>query len=122
MTGEYRMTMDPSEKDALLHTPQGGMTWMEEMGLANKADRWQNYEKLGNSPFNRGQNTRIFDPRTDRWAQTDAMAYGRWYPTLVTLPDGSGGGTRSAVATILAPGWRRITNMTPGLPLGQPMT
>lgn len=34
------------------------------------------------------RNTRIFDPRTDRWAQTDSMAYGRWYPTLVTLPDG----------------------------------
>ncbi len=34
------------------------------------------------------KNTRIFDPRTNRWAQTDAMAYGRWYPTLVTLPDG----------------------------------
>jgi GWxTD domain-containing protein len=61
MCGAFEMTMDRSEKDALLHTPQGGMTWMEEMGLANKADRWQNYEKLGNSPFNRGQNTRIFD-------------------------------------------------------------
>ncbi|MEW6269114.1 MAG: galactose oxidase early set domain-containing protein [Thermodesulfobacteriota bacterium] len=34
------------------------------------------------------RNTRIFDPRTNRWAQTDSMAYGRWYPTLVTLPDG----------------------------------
>lgn len=34
------------------------------------------------------KNTRIFDPRTDRWAQTDAMHHGRWYPTLVTLPDG----------------------------------
>jgi len=34
------------------------------------------------------KNTRIFDPATDRWAQTDSMAYGRWYPTLVTLADG----------------------------------
>jgi hypothetical protein len=34
------------------------------------------------------RNTRIFDPTDDHWAQTDAMAYGRWYPTLVTLPDG----------------------------------
>jgi GWxTD domain-containing protein len=61
MCGAFEMTMDRSEKDALLHTPQGGMTWMEEMGLANKADRWNNYEKLGNSPFNRGMNSRIFD-------------------------------------------------------------
>jgi len=34
------------------------------------------------------KNTRIFNPATNRWAQTDSMAYGRWYPTLVSLPDG----------------------------------
>ncbi|HZR79864.1 MAG TPA: galactose oxidase-like domain-containing protein [Candidatus Binatia bacterium] len=34
------------------------------------------------------KNTRIFNPADDHWAQTDSMAYGRWYPTLVTLPDG----------------------------------
>lgn len=40
MTGEYRMTMDPSEKDALLYVPNAGLTWIEEMGLATKADRF----------------------------------------------------------------------------------
>jgi GWxTD domain-containing protein len=40
MTGEYRMTMDPSEKDALLHVPGAGLTMMEQMGMANKADRF----------------------------------------------------------------------------------
>jgi GWxTD domain-containing protein len=40
MTGEYRMTMDPSEKDALLYVPNAGLTLMEEMGLASKADRF----------------------------------------------------------------------------------
>ncbi len=40
MSGEYRMTMDPSEKDALLHVPGAGLTLMEEMGLADKADRF----------------------------------------------------------------------------------
>src|SRR5829696_3917260 len=35
MTGEYRMTMDPSEKDALLMVPGAGLTLMEQMGLAN---------------------------------------------------------------------------------------
>jgi hypothetical protein len=34
------------------------------------------------------RNTRIFNPADDRWAQTDSMRYGRWYPTLVTLSDG----------------------------------
>ncbi|MCP5116458.1 MAG: GWxTD domain-containing protein [bacterium] len=40
MTGEYRMTMDPSEKDALLHVPGAGLTMLEELGLADKADRF----------------------------------------------------------------------------------
>ncbi|MBI4908709.1 MAG: GWxTD domain-containing protein [Acidobacteria bacterium] len=40
MTGEYRMTMDPSEKDALLYVPNAGLTLMEQMGMADKADRF----------------------------------------------------------------------------------
>jgi len=40
MTGEYHMTMDPSEKDALLYVPGAGLTMMEEMGLADKTDRF----------------------------------------------------------------------------------
>jgi hypothetical protein len=40
MTGEYRMTMDPSEKDALLYVPNAGLTLMEQMGMASKADRF----------------------------------------------------------------------------------
>lgn len=40
MTGEYRMTMDPSEKDALLYVPGAGLTTMEEMGLSSKVDRF----------------------------------------------------------------------------------
>lgn len=40
MTGEYRMTMDPSEKDALMMVPGAGLTMMEQLGMANKADRF----------------------------------------------------------------------------------
>jgi GWxTD domain-containing protein len=40
MTGEYRMTMDPSEKDALMMVPGAGLTNIEQMGLADKADRF----------------------------------------------------------------------------------
>lgn len=40
MTGEYRMTMDPSEKDALMMVPNAGLTLIEQMGLASKADRF----------------------------------------------------------------------------------
>ncbi|MFN2525045.1 MAG: hypothetical protein ABR505_02100, partial [Actinomycetota bacterium] len=33
--------------------------------------------------------TRIFDPRTDRWHKgVEFMRHYRWYPTLITLPDG----------------------------------
>ena len=39
MCGDYHMTIDPNEKDALLHTPGAGLTQYEEMGLANKTDR-----------------------------------------------------------------------------------
>src|SRR5215831_16748224 len=48
MSGEYRMTMDPSEKDALLYVPNAGLTLMEQMGLASKTDR-----------FNRTDGTRL---------------------------------------------------------------
>jgi GWxTD domain-containing protein len=39
-SGEYRMTMDPGEKDALLHVPGAGLSQMESMGMASKADRF----------------------------------------------------------------------------------
>ena len=40
MSGEYHMTMDPSEKDALLYVPGAGLTMMEQMGMADKTQRF----------------------------------------------------------------------------------
>jgi GWxTD domain-containing protein len=40
MSGEYRMTMDPSEKDALLYVPNAGLTLMEQLGMSSKTDRF----------------------------------------------------------------------------------
>jgi hypothetical protein len=34
------------------------------------------------------KSARIFDPATDRFTQSGDMAYGRWYPSLVTLGSG----------------------------------
>jgi GWxTD domain-containing protein len=50
MCGEYHMTMDRSEKDALLYTPNGGLTLMEQLGHASKTDRFTHggIERLGN--------------------------------------------------------------------------
>src|ERR1700722_9289499 len=42
MSGEYHLTMDPSEKDALLYVPGAGLTLMEQMGMATKTQRFQN--------------------------------------------------------------------------------
>jgi GWxTD domain-containing protein len=41
-TGEYHITSDPSEKDALLRVPGAGLTTAEMMGLANKTQRFTN--------------------------------------------------------------------------------
>jgi GWxTD domain-containing protein len=55
MTGEYRMTMDPSEKDALLYVPGAGLTMMEQMGIADKTDRFSRTDGThlgtGNQPL-----------------------------------------------------------------------
>lgn len=41
-SGEYHLTMDPSEKDALTYVPGAGLTDMEAMGMASKTDRFKN--------------------------------------------------------------------------------
>ena len=39
-SGEYHLTMDPSEKDALLHVPGAGLSLLESMGLSSKTCRF----------------------------------------------------------------------------------
>jgi GWxTD domain-containing protein len=39
-SGEYHLTTDPSEKDALLHVPGAGLSLLESMGMASQADRF----------------------------------------------------------------------------------
>ncbi|MGH9688937.1 MAG: GWxTD domain-containing protein [Candidatus Acidiferrales bacterium] len=58
-TGEYHLTMDPSEKDALLHVPGAGLTMAESMGLASKSQRFSNTDgtnmaegEFGGMPLN----------------------------------------------------------------------
>jgi len=41
-SNEYRLTLDPSEKDALLTIPGAGLTELESMGMASKTDRFSN--------------------------------------------------------------------------------
>jgi GWxTD domain-containing protein len=39
MTNEYRIAMNPDEKDALINVPGAGLTMNEQMGLSEKKDR-----------------------------------------------------------------------------------
>jgi hypothetical protein len=59
--GAYDMTLDRSKKDALLHVPNAGLTDMESMGMANKADRFRGMENLGQGFFNSNNDTKQFD-------------------------------------------------------------
>src|SRR5215469_2536079 len=62
MCGEYHMTIDRSEKDALKMVPNAGLTDYEAMCLANKSDRFNgNYEQLGAGPMSYQQQNYLFD-------------------------------------------------------------
>src|SRR6266436_3107092 len=63
MCGDYHMTMDRSEKDALLYTPNAGLTMWEQMGMTNKASRFSGggLERLGTGPFATNNQTKQFD-------------------------------------------------------------
>jgi GWxTD domain-containing protein len=63
MSGEFRMTMDPSEKDALLYVPGAGLTMLEQMGLASKDDR-----------FNRTDGTHLGVPQDQMTSKMDQFS------------------------------------------------
>jgi GWxTD domain-containing protein len=72
MCGEFHMTIDRSEKDALKYTPGAGLTQYEEMGRARKADRFQGgLEQLGTGAFPANNETKQFD-RLEQWAKIQA--------------------------------------------------
>jgi hypothetical protein len=61
MSGEYRLTFDPAEKDALLHVPGVGLTEREEALGLDKADRLnRDFAKAG-TPFGQDVRTTDFD-------------------------------------------------------------
>jgi len=69
MCGEYHMSIDRGEKDALLHTPNAGLTMYEQMGMSNKADRWNGgLETLGAGPYATNLQTKQFD-RLEQFAK-----------------------------------------------------
>jgi GWxTD domain-containing protein len=73
MCGDYHMTMDRSEKDALKMTPNAGLTQYEQMGMANKSDRFSGggLEQLGTGPMSSDLQAKQFD-RLEQFAKLQA--------------------------------------------------
>jgi len=73
MCGDYHMTIDRSEKDALMYTPNGGLTLYESMGLASKTSRFtgNGIERLGGGPMSNMVASKEFD-RLDQYAKLQA--------------------------------------------------
>jgi len=88
-SGEYHLTMDPGEKDALLHVPGAGLSLMESMGMASKADRFTRTDgmttptTLGGTPssmneFNRlEQYSKAFRPPEVKYKDLEAIVTAR---------------------------------------------
>jgi hypothetical protein len=60
----------------------GGTAYYQEPGIPG-------HPEYGIVELNGLKNTRIFDPRTNSWSEAGKMNWARWYPTMVTQPDGS---------------------------------
>jgi GWxTD domain-containing protein len=60
MSGEYHISLDPEEKDALLYVPGAGLTLSEQMGLSTKTDRFNRTDGThlgtGNQPLPESMN------------------------------------------------------------------
>jgi GWxTD domain-containing protein len=88
-SGEYHLTMDPSEKDALLHVPGAGLSLLESMGMASKTDRFTRSDgtnlpkTLGGEPasmneFNRlEQYSKAFRPPAVKYKDLEAIVTAR---------------------------------------------
>lgn len=63
MCGDYHMTIDRSEKDALKYVPGAGLTMYEQMGQASKTDRFSGggLEQLGTGPMSTMNQSKQFD-------------------------------------------------------------
>jgi hypothetical protein len=88
-SGEYHLTMDPSEKDALLHVPGAGLSLMEQMGMASKTDRFTRSDgtnlptALGGTPASMDEFTRlelyskVFKPPDVKFKDLEAVVTSR---------------------------------------------
>ena len=77
-TGEYHITMDPGEKDAMAHIPGGGPSMLESMGLSSQAKRFTRTDGstaplgLGQINGGGGQESQNEFTRLDQFAKVQA--------------------------------------------------
>ena len=70
-TGEYHLTMDPSEKDALLRVPGAGLTMAESMGMADKSSRFSGTDGTNVAA---GPGGRSYGQGQDEFSRIELMA------------------------------------------------
>jgi len=88
-SGEYHLTMDPSEKDALTHVPGAGLSLMEQMGMTSKASRFTRSDgtnlpqTMGGQPASMNEFTRLenyanaFKPPAVKFKDLEAIVTSR---------------------------------------------
>ena len=81
-TGEFRLTTDPSEKDALLYVPGAGLTLAEQEGMSSKAARFQNTDGTHMAPSPYGAR----NSNLDEFSRLELEAK-IWQPPAVKFKD-----------------------------------
>ncbi len=100
---QYLVPNAPGPLKAILNDPgsaSGALFCSDQVLLANGdllvpgGTDYYLEPRIPNTPFGISElegipNTRLYNPATNTWTQTDPMHYGRWYPSLVTLGNGN---------------------------------
>ena len=81
-TGEFRLTTDPSEKDALLYVPGAGLTLAEQEGMSSKAARFTNTDGTHMAPSPYGARS----SKLDEFSRLELEAK-IWQPPPVKFKD-----------------------------------
>ncbi|CAN5186325.1 hypothetical protein BH23ACT9_BH23ACT9_08280 [soil metagenome] len=85
-TGDLFIEEDPNRNN------DGALFGADQVFLADgrllAASGTDYYTEFGAVELQGLTQTRIFDPATDTWSQSDDLDFGRWYPTMVTQADG----------------------------------
>jgi hypothetical protein len=96
------------------HRYDGQLDLSAVPGLSELADRLGLPDDPAFPPFSGLDHAYLFDPEGERWTRVQDLHAGRWYPTLVTMGDGS---VLTAAGFTKHPPWvvlRKLERYTPG--------